>query len=269
MKKIITILLLLCFTNMASYAVNFDASIDEKIRQNYDVEANEKLPALPSFVPTAKEASTQTYQVNTTQTTKYNPTGKTYTLKSGTKIKLVSNRQITDWTAKGSIVSFTSTTGFTAKDGTIIPAGTIFKGKITDSHPPQITGNGGLIELCIDEIYFNGIKSPIETKISLANSKKIFLSNIKGERKYWKNFSKAMKPGTRFFSATRNCAAAMAVIPVVNILSIVPFVGGATVYAVNAVVAPVIAIFTKGGNIALPSGTEFQIKLTKDSEIRG
>ena len=265
MKKIIIILLLLCFTNMAGYAVNFDASIDEKIRQSYDVETNDELPALPSYVPTAKEVITST----TIETPKYNPTGRTHILKSGTKIKLTSNKQITDWTAKGSIVSFTSKTGFTAKDGTIIPAGTIFKGRVTDSHPPQITGNGGLIELCIDEIYFNGIKSPIETKISLANSKKIFLSNIKGERKYWKNFSKAMKPGTKFFSATRNCAAAMAVIPVVNILAVVPFVGGATVYAVNAVVAPVIAIFTKGGNIALPAGTEFQIKLTQNCEIRG
>ena len=55
MKKIISILLLFCFTNMAGYAVNFDTSVDEKIRQNYDVEANDDLPALPSFVPTSKE----------------------------------------------------------------------------------------------------------------------------------------------------------------------------------------------------------------------
>ena len=265
MKKIISILLLFCVTNMAGYAVNFDTSVDEKIRQSYDVEVNEDLPALPSFAPTTKETTTITQSQNPI----YNPTGKTYTLKSGTKIKLVSTKQITDWTPKGSIVSFSCLNGFTAKDGTIIPAGTIFKGRVTDSHPPQLTGNGGLIELCIDEIYFNGVKSPIETKISLANSKKIFLSNIKGERKYWKNIAATSKFGKKVFSACHTCASVLAPIPVINILSVIPLTGGAVVYAANLAVSPIISIFTKGGNIALPAGTEFEIKLTENSQIRG
>lgn len=264
MKKIIGILLLFFLTNAVTHAVEFDTSVDETIRKNYNVEYNE-LPALPKVVPTAEEKTTS----STITEPKYNPTGKTYAIKSGTKVNIISNKSITDYTAKGSIVSFGAKNGFTAKDGTIIPAGTIFKGKVTDSHPPGLTGNGGLIELCIDEIYFNGVKSPIKTKISIANSKKVFLGNIKGQRCYWKNYSKAMNPGRKVFHAAQNCASAMAAIPVLNLVSFIPLAGGAAVYGVNFITAPVAAIFTKGGNIALPAGTEFQIKITEDTEIRG
>lgn len=265
MKKILTVFLLLCFINTTSYAVSFDTSIDEKIRQNYDIEANDDLPALPNQVPTAKETPT----TSTIQTPQYNPTGKTYVLKSGTKINLVLNKAVSSWSHEGSIVSFTSQNGIVAKDGTIIPAGTIFKGKITDSHPPQITGNGGLIEITIDEIYFNGIKSFIGTKICSANSKKVILGDIKGKRSYWKNVAKDMKPGIKVFNATKNFAKDLSSIPIVNIISVVSILGGTVFYLGNAMVAPVISVFQKGGNVTIPAGSQFQIKLTENSEIRG
>ena len=78
-----------------------------------------------------------------------------------------------------------------------------------------------------------------------------------------------MTPGRKVFRATQTCASVMAPLPVINVLSIIPLTGGAVVYTLNLVTAPVIAIFTKGGNIALPAGTEFQIKLTENSQIRG
>ncbi len=262
MRKIFSIFLLLCLFSSSAYAVEFDTSVDDTIRKTYKVEYDETLPALPSVVPTASQT------IDVVQP-KYNPTGKKYVLKRGTKINLISNTTITGWTPKGTIVSFSAKNGFNAKDGTIIPAGTIFKGKVTDSHPPQLTGNGGLIELSIDEIYFNGVKSFIGSKLALADDKKIFLGNIKGERTYWKNYSKAMTVGKKTFSATQTCASAMSVIPVVNLFAFVPIVAGASVYAGNLVVAPFISIFKKGKDIALPAGTEFQIKLTENSEIFG
>ncbi len=263
MKKVISTFLLLCFIATTVEAVEFDTSVDDSIRQNYNVEKNNDLPALPNTVPTAIET------VAIPDTPQYNPTGKIYTIKSGTKVKLVSTKSITDWSPKGSVITFKSTTGFIAKDGTIIPAGTIFKGKITDSHPPQITGNGGLIELSIDEIYFNGVKSFINTNISSARSKKVFFSDIKGKRSYWSNFARNMNPGKKVFIATKDFAKDISSIPIVNLLSIVSIAGGSVFYVGNAIVAPVVSIFQKGKNIALPAGTEFQIKFDGSSEIYG
>lgn len=262
MKKLFALLLIYCFINPAVYAVNFDTSIDSNIRKDYNVaEAEATLPALPNVVPTANFVE----PITKTQ----NPTGKKYTIKSGTKITLSSVKTISDRLPKGTKVSFSCQHGFLTKEEAIIPAGTVFKGTITDSHPPQITGNGGLIELKIDEIYYNGVMSKIDTKVSLANSKRIFWSNIKGKRSYWRNFAKATTPGRKVFSATQTAASVMAAIPVVNLLSFVPLVGGAVIYTVNVVTAPVIAIFTKGGSLSLPAGTQFEIKLRNDSIING
>jgi hypothetical protein len=198
-----------------------------------------------------------------------NKSGKTYKIKSGTKIELILINTITDRMPKGSSVSFKAKNGFVAKDGTIIPAGTILKGVVKKSHGPQITGNGGLIAIEVNEIYFNGVRSKIETKLRSANSKKVFFNKIKGERKYWKNYAKVMKPGQEFFNETQRCASAMAVIPVVNLVSFVPLLAGALFYTVSFVSAPVISVFKKGGRLNIPSGTVFDIKLTETVEIRG
>ncbi len=263
MKKFLSTFLLFSFFMPIASAVEFDTSIDDSIRANYNVEKSADLPPLPKSVPTAVET------VAIPETPMYYPTGKVYGVKSGTKIKLVSTKSITDWTPKGSVVSFKSITGFVAKDGTIVPAGTIFKGKVSDSHPPQLTGNGGLIELDINEIYFNGVKSFINTKVCSAASKKVFFDDIKGQRSYWKNFARNMNPGKKVFIATKDFAKDISNIPIVNLLSVVSIAGGSVFYVGNVVVAPVVSIFQKGRNIALPAGTEFQIQITQSSEIRG
>lgn len=262
MKKILASFLLLIFINICVFAEEFDSSIDSSIRKNYNVEDSE-LPPLPKTVPTANE------EVYTVPQKKYNATGKAYNIKKGTRVALSLNYAISDRSMKGSIVTFTSRNGFTTKEGAIIPAGTVFKGRIKDSHGPQLSGNGGLIELYIDEIYFNGVMSKISTKVSLANSKKVFLNNIKGKRRYWHNVSKALTPGRKFFGAMHNTAMVMWPVPVVNILSVVPMAIGTVVYTVNFAASPVIALFTKGSKLSLPAGTQFEIKLTQDCVIKG
>lgn len=264
MKKIISTFLLCCITLMSAKAVEFDSSIDNDIRKNYKVEENE-LPALPS-VPNVSP-SNQNEQVEISKI--YNPSGKTYKIKSGTKIALSSKSAISDWQAEGTKISFTSINGITTKEGNIIPAGTIYKGVITDSHRPQITGNGGLVELKIDEIYYNGVRSRINTKIINVNEKKVFHSDIKGKRGYLKNFSKVMTPGRKIFHGTQTFASALYPIPVINILSIVPITVGAACYLVNFTIAPAAAIFGKGGSVSIPAGTQFLIKVTEDSQING
>ena len=260
MRNFYVLFLVFCFLASSSFAVNFDTSIDAEIRKTNNIQSSESLPVLPSVVPTEHYVE---------EAPIHKATGKKYILKDGTKIQLVSQNIITDRTRVGSRVSFVCKNGILTKEREIIPAGTVFKGIITDSHAPQLSGNGGLIELKIDEIYFNGVKSKIDSKLSVANFKKVFLGNIKGERSYWKNIAKITKPGRKVFGATQTAASTMAVIPVVNIFSFIPLVGGAVVYSANVVVSPIIAVFTKGGSLSFPAGTVFEIKMTKDSEING
>ena len=162
MKKLISTFLLLCIISTSVLAVEFDSSIDSQIRKDYKVEENE-LPALPSLPAASETTNTPKLQPSPAQI--YNPSGKTYKISDGTKVALSSKSAISDWQLKGTAISFTSVNGIKTKDGSIIPAGTIYKGVITDSHRPQITGNGGLVELKIDEIYYNGVMSKINTKI--------------------------------------------------------------------------------------------------------
>lgn len=266
MKKIISTFLLLCLFTVSVSAAEFDSSIDANIRKDYNVD-KDVLPPLPST--TSAPPSKSSTPISEMPKSSYNATGKTYTVKSGTKVHIASKSAISDWTRKGSKVSFVSQEGFTTKEGVIVPAGTTFRGTITDSHTPQITGNGGLIELTIDEIYFNGVLSNIETKLATANSRKVYRDDIKGDRRYWKNVSKAMTPGKTVFDATRTCASVLYPIPVVNIFSIIPLLGGSVIYVANLTVAPVIAIFAKGGSISLPAGTTFKIQFTGTNQIRG
>ncbi len=262
MKKIFVLFLLLVFTNTCVLGVEFDSSIDASIRKNYNVEEND-LPELPKSIPTADIEEVPSLPAV------IKATGETYTLKNGSKVNLILRNKLSDWSPKGTYISFSSSNPVITKEGYTIPSGTIFKGRVTDSHRPQLTGNGGLIELCVDEIHLNGVMSKIDTKVSMANSKKVFLNNIKGKRKYWHNVSKSLTPGKKVFGAMHNVAMVMWPVPVVNILSIVPFAIGTVVYTVNFAASPIIAIFTKGEKLSLPAGTKFQIKILSDTKIKG
>lgn len=261
MKKILSLILISLLINTSVYAVEFDTSIDESIRKNYKVEEND-LPELPKSIPTADIEEVPPLPAVS------KATGKTYTLKSGSKVNLILRNKLSDWSPKGAYISFSSSNPVTTKEGYTIPSGTIFKGRVTDSHRPQITGNGGLIELCVDEIHLNGVMSKIDTKIALANSKRVFRSDIKGQRKFWKNCAKATKPGRKAFKATSGAAHDMASIPIINLLSPVIWIVGGVVYIVNAVFSPVVSVFCKGGSVSLPAGTQFQIKITDDVKIK-
>ena len=263
MKKILSVLLLFCFIYTPIFAVDFDTSIDESIRKDYKVKESEQtLPALPNVSPSKDD-------VNIPVKTNLNATGKRYTIKGSTKIILASQKSVNDGYRRGAKIGFVTQNDITAKDGTTIPAGTLIKATVTDSHGPQITGNGGLIELCFNEIYFNGVMSQLDSKINKANYKRIYFNDIKGERRYWKNFGKATKPGQKVFKATQKATGKMASIPIINLISFVPVLGGTVFYTINFVASPVIMVFLKGGRLSLPAGTRFEIKIKGDTEIRG
>lgn len=245
--------------NSVSYALEFDTSVDDSIRKSYKVkESEETLPALPNVVPTAEPI--------VPAQTNLKSTGKVCMIKGGTKIVLASQKSVNQGYRKGSKIPFVTQRDIKTKDGTLIPAGTIMKAVVADSHGPQITGNGGLIELHFNEIYFNGVMSPLEANVKKANYKRVYFNDIKGERRYWKNWSKAMKPGTKTFNATKKASNAISAIPVLNA---VPVLLGSVVYTVNFVTSPIIMVFLKGGTLSLPAGTIFEIKIKDDIEIRG
>lgn len=264
MKRVLILLLLICFTLDTTFAAEFDASIDADIRKQYNVE---ELPALPKALPSKSPVKSSVNPPREIKTPNF--TGKVYTIKSGTKITLVSKSEVAHWTSSGSKISFYSQNPITTKEGAVIPAGTLFKAVILDSHSPQITGNGGLIKLKISEIYYNNVMSSINTKISEANSKKIIKNKLKGKHKYWQNCSKAMTPGKKTFKIMQKAAKTLTPYPIINILSLVPFSIGGAVYLVNASIAPVASVFMKGGALRIPSGTVFIITVLGNNKING
>ena len=263
MKKTVVALILFCVANMA-FAIDFDTSIDSAIRKDYKLkESEETLPALPNVSPSENsQPVTKMTQVKTD----YQRTGKLYTIKKGTKIILASQKSVNDRYARGSKIGFVTQNNVLFKDGTTMPAGTLLKATVTDSHGPQITGNGGLVELYFNEIYFNGVKSPFDSKLKKANYKNVHFNDIKGERRYWKNWRKAMKPGEKTFKATKKASHAIRIIPIV---CHIPILLGSVVYTINFVTAPIIMVFLKGGSLSLPAGTRFEIQTGDDIEIRG
>ena len=204
----------------------------------------------------------KTYTSKTTATN-------TYVVPKGKKFNVRLQQSISSNSPVGTRISFVSRYPETSPYITI-PAGTVFKGRITDSHPPQLTGNGGLIVINVDQMVYNGKTYEIDAKISVANDKHIFFNNIKGKRMYLRSIPKSIKPGSRFFKKmwrkTTNLARNDNGVEI--ILTPFTFLTGAVVYAVNFVSSPVLALFYKGQSITIPSGALFKIQLRDDAIIR-
>ena len=193
---------------------------------------------------------------------------KSYVVPKGKKFKVRLQQTISDKTPEGTRISFVSTYPETSTYVTV-PAGTVFKGRIADSHPPYITGNGGLIVIKVDQIIYKGRTYDIDAKVSIANGKHIFFNNIKGKRMYFQSIPKALKPGTKFFKKMWRvtCNLAKNESGVEIILTPFSLLTGTVVYALNLVTSPVLAIFYKGKSITIPSGSPFTIQLREDAVL--
>lgn len=272
--------------------MNFDTSIDDDIRRQYNpskLEQESALPALPKnldeksydieipkVAPKKIQSPTKPIsQISKAQPAKIKPQiasaakiakGTQAVLKSGTKIRVKGLTGISDRTKKGTKLSFVSkypvsTTYFT------IPMGTTFYGKIADSHTPQLTGNGGLISIKITAMSVRGETYPINGYISKANYKNIFFNNIKGERKYMKSMVKSTKPGRHFFGKMMRVSANLIGDGSSAILSPFSVLFGVAAVGANTLASPALAIFYKGGSIYIPEGADFEIRLGQDTYI--
>lgn len=282
-KKIILSILTMLISTLPVLALNFDVSVDEEIKKKYNTNKIEQdvLPPLPKVDTTTNKAiqtPTQT-QTTTTSIPKNTPTYTTSVptitkadkkdairIIRWTKFQVKSNQVISDWLREGNTVSFTSTAPVYKRNITI-PAGTIFKGVIVDSHRPQITGNGGLVVLKVTSMNYNGKTIPLNAKITKANTKKIFFNNIKGKRQYWANVGKQIDKGENFYKKTRQTSSKLADNPIGWIISPIPTLFGIICYTATTATSPLLAIFSKGGNISIPTGSSFEIKLLSEAYI--
>lgn len=282
-KILLSIIAMQLVVNTA-LALELDMSVDEEIRKKYDSSKleNTVLPPLPK-IDNSQNKTTPINNTTTQQTTSIPKVTPTYTTevrpqitpadkKAAIKIfrwttfETKSNQKINNWLSVGSSVSFTTTAPVYKKNITI-PTGTIFKGTITDVHKPQATGNGGLVVIKITSMTFNGKTYPVNAKITKANAKNIYLNNIKGQRQYWTNAGKQVDKGEAFYQRARKTSTKLANNPIGIIISPIPTIVGVAGYTVNTAISPITSIFAKGGNVSIPTGSSFEIRLNESAYI--
>lgn len=281
LRKNLICLLIFFSAVMKIQAFELDTSIDDEIRRNYNPSALEQqLPALPKTapdnassniappksLPVTDPAKPQLGVKKLPNTYQKADKSTSIRIKKGTKFKVKSNAYLSDSTPQGARFSFVTLQPVTQRYITL-PAGTVFKAVVVDSHPPQATGNGGLLEITVDGIVHNGQTYYAKAKITKANHKKIFVNNIKGKRQYWHGVSSQVDKGQNFYKKTRRTSSKLADNPIGIIISPIPTVLGMGVYAVNLAGSPLFAMFSKGGKIAIPAGSEFEIKLLEDTYL--
>lgn len=282
-KILLSIITMQLVVNTA-LALELDMSIDEEIRKKYDSSKleNTVLPPLPK-IDNSQNKTTPINNTTTQQITSIPKVTPTYTTevrpqitpadkKAAIKIfrwttfETKSNQKINNWLSVGSSVSFTTTAPVYKKNITI-PTGTIFKGTITDVHKPQATGNGGLVVIKITSMTFNGKTYPVNAKITKANAKNIYLNNIKGQRQYWANAGKQVDKGEAFYQRARKTSTKLANNPIGIIISPIPTIVGVAGYTVSTAISPITSIFAKGGNVSIPTGSSFEIRLNESAYI--
>ena len=245
------------------HAFDLDETVDDEIRKNYNTQ-EENLPALPAIIKSQEYTRPQPKPDTEPQKILYK-TGN-IKVKKGTTIEVLSKQNISDWQRKGTTLKFSSRNPIYGK-GFTIPAQTVFTGEIVESHPPQITCNGGLVAIKIYSMQINGQTVPINAYITRANDKKIFLNNIKGERTYLKTTWKKGNWGRTLFGRMMNLTVNLGSEGSTFILSPFPFAYGTICLGLNTIVSPICAFFSKGGHISIPAGKPFKIKLLEDTLI--
>ena len=279
-KNLIYIFVTILLFNISAFSFELDDSIDDEIRRNYNPSALENnLPALPKVAPNISNKPTGNIAPPKSQPVveqarpqlgvKKLPNSQNFDkstairIPKGTKFKVRSSANLSDTTRVGARFTFTTLQPVTKRYVTI-PAGTTFNAVVTDSHPPQATGNGGLLQIAVDGMNFRGYNYYTQGKITKANRKKVFVNNIKGKHQYWKGVAQQIDKGENFYKKTRRVSAKLSDNPVGLIISPVPTLVGMGVYAVNLVGSPIFSIGSKGGKLSIPAGSVFEIKLLDD-----
>ena len=270
LKKIFINLLILTISAMPVLAFDLDMSVDDTIKKQYDTGKLEQDVLNNNINQSQKQSiKNSTSKSLPSATLDYSPTPMVITKADNVYTKKIpqwttftakSNQAISGYSRKGTKVSFTTTENIYKKEVTI-PAGTKFYGEIVNSHGAQSTGNGALVVLKITSMTYNGTTYQVRGKITKAKSKKIFFNNIKGQRQYIAGIGKQIDKGENFYKKTRRLSSKMSDNPILVILSPIPTLVGFVSYAGCTALSPITALTTKGGNLNLPAGSVFEIKL--------
>ncbi len=189
--------------------------------------------------------------------------GRYATLHKGTKIWVETLTQVSDKSRRGTRVSMASLYPVSTTYLTV-PMGTVFTGKITDSHRPQLGNNGGLIVMEINSMSLNGGTQSIDASVIKVKSKHIFRNNIKGKRSYLKSMYKSTAPGRHFcgkmFRVSKNLAGDGSSI----VLAPFAVAMGVFTWGANVIASPVTALFHKGDSIGIEQGSRLRLKLNQD-----
>ncbi len=305
MEKRLSLLILILFflsNGFASAELVIDDSIHNEIKKEYDLD---NLPPLPKtsgeaktienkktapfiesvpikYTSSKKTAPKEIKKTHTKETkpkeykkvisqqktfvtqTEYN--NRSIKLNSGKTFDVKLMNTISSKSRVGTNVVFASIKPQTFKYITI-PIGTMFYGKIVNAHSAQYTGNGGLIVVKVHSIKYKNKIYPLEAKVTLADDKHIFFNNIKGKRMYLKNMYKKTSYGRKTIKRTYKSSKNLTKDPYTFILSPFPLCFGVLTYGVNAVISPVLAIFTKGMDITIEQNAKFKIKMIDDTYI--
>lgn len=292
-KKTLIILsicmLYLCQSAFAAFDI--DTSVDSEIRKKYNTNKIEEdlLPPLPDKLKNdiplksnedfTKPLTPQTVskqspvtqnfgmkEVKNNQTAVSKSKGQHIKLRRGTKFTVRLTSGISDKMAEGTKIYFRLAKPITTKYFSL-PENTRFAGVVVNSHTPQMSGNGGLLVIKVDNVIVNGRTQEINAKVTKVNYKKVFFNNIKGKRTYCKNVAKSVQPGKRFYNKMWTKSKRLANDSVTVIFSPVTFAAGAVVMCANAVGSPVFAMFSKGGSVSIPANSPFELKLLEDAII--
>ena len=249
------------------FALDLDSSVDDEIRQNYksDKLIEDVLPELPKIL---QQKPKNPVAVDTPQVIEQKIAPASYRgfIKQGTKFAVVNDNAISDGLRKGTKITFHTKSQVNAK-GFVIPAGTKFYAEVEDSHLPQLSCNGGLVVLKVHSIVINNSVTPIDGYITRANNKKIFLNNIKGKRTYLKTVWNKSGWGRNLFNRMLTLTVNLGGDGSTLILSPFPICYGTVVLGLNTLTSPVFALFSKGGRVNIPTGTDFVIKLREDVNL--
>ena len=284
----ITIFILTCQPTLA--VLDIDTSVDSDIRRKYNPQKaeNELLPPLPDKLKNEKKNKSGNNNTSTTtpktistpqntnppkQTTsntqkiqKPKSLGQSITLKKGTKLTVRSCEKLYDEMRIGKKVYFKISKPIKT-NSFYLPETTTFVASIVDAHPPQITGNGGLLVINVEQVVINGKKQDINARITKSNHKKVFLNNIKGKRTYMANVAQNTQPGKNFYKSMLKKSKRYAKKKSTMILTPITYVCGAAVYGVNIIGSPVFALFSHGKNLTIPADTQFEIQLLEDTTL--
>lgn len=184
----------------------------------------------------------------------------------GSQFRVVNITKISDYMIEGQKIIFKNTQEIKTPYITV-PKGAKFVGVVEDVHRPQMTCNGGLVDIRIRAVELNGKHHNIDASIIKLNTERIIFGNLKGDHTYWKTTCKKAKWGQTKFKKWSQTSSKLADKGPAIVIAPFPYIGGCVLAVSSTVTSPITALLGKGGSLTIPANTIFTIKLNEEAKI--